>query len=72
MVIGIQLCDGAATIKDNYIHDLADTEPNPHFDGITVLGGQDGVLIEHNTIACPMAVARPTSSSRLSLAQSTM
>jgi len=53
LVIGIQLADGAATVRDNYIHDLADTGADPHFDGITVLGGQNGVLIEHNTIMLP-------------------
>ena len=54
MVIGIQLA-GDGIIKDNYIHDLADTSSNPddrHFDGITLFGG-GGNLIEHNTILLP-------------------
>ncbi len=55
MVIGIQLF-GRAEVKDNFIHDLADTSSNPddrHFDGITVFGGQNGSVIEHNTISMP-------------------
>jgi len=55
MVIGIQLF-GRAEVKDNYIHDLADTSSNPddrHFDGITLFGGQNGSVIEHNTISMP-------------------
>jgi hypothetical protein len=55
MVIGIQLA-GRAVVRDNYIHDLADTSSNPdarHFDGITVFGGQNGSVIEHNTISMP-------------------
>jgi hypothetical protein len=55
MVIGIQL-SGRAEVRDNYIHNLADTSSNPddrHFDGITLFGGQDGSVIEHNTISMP-------------------
>jgi hypothetical protein len=55
MVIGINMF-GPAEIRDNYIHDLADTSSNPddrHFDGIRVAGGQDGSVIEHNTISMP-------------------
>lgn len=54
MVIGIQLF-GAATVKDNYIHNLADTSTNiddRHFDGITLFAG-GGNVIEHNTIMMP-------------------
>lgn len=56
--IGIQLTDGASTVRGNYIHDLGPTyAPNnpegPHYDGITALGGQDHVVIEHNTISIP-------------------
>ena len=54
MVIGIQL-NGACTVKDNYIHDLADASSDPaarHFDGITLFRGGDN-LIEHNTILMP-------------------
>jgi hypothetical protein len=55
MVIGVQLF-GRAEVKDNFIHDLADTSSNPddrHFDGITLFGGQNGSVIEHNTISMP-------------------
>jgi Big-like domain-containing protein/parallel beta helix pectate lyase-like protein len=53
MVIGINMF-GAAEIKDNYIHDLADTSSNPddrHFDGIRAM--TSNAVIEHNTIALP-------------------
>ncbi|MFC7700491.1 right-handed parallel beta-helix repeat-containing protein [Bradyrhizobium sp. GCM10028915] len=51
--IGIQLTDGASTVRDNYIHDLFNAGSAPHFDGITLLGGQNHVVIEHNTISAP-------------------
>ena len=47
---GITLTGGASTVKGNYIHDLNEAGGDPHFDGISVQGGQDGVLIEDNTI----------------------
>jgi Bacterial Ig-like domain/Bacterial Ig domain/Right handed beta helix region len=47
---GIVLTNGASTVRDNYIHDLQDSGPDPHIDGISVQGGQNHVLIEHNTI----------------------
>jgi hypothetical protein len=47
---GIVLTDGASTVKGNYIHDLASGAVDPHYDGISVQGRQDGVLIEGNTI----------------------
>ena len=40
-------------MRDNYIHDLASNAADPHYDGITALGGQNHVLIEHNTISAP-------------------
>jgi hypothetical protein len=55
---GITLNDGASTIKGNYIHGL-DNIKGPdlgHYDCISVQGGQNGVLIEDNTL-----VARDTS-----------
>lgn len=55
-VIGIQLTDGAATVTGNYIHDLADSSSDiddRHFDGVTLLGGQHGVLIDNNAILLP-------------------
>lgn len=42
-------------IRDNYIHDL-NSNAEPHYDGISVQGGQHRVLIEHNTV-----IARDTS-----------
>jgi len=51
--IGIQLTDGASVVRDNYIHDLVNNIADPHYDGITALGRQDHVLIEHNTIFAP-------------------
>ncbi len=57
IALGIQLTDGVSTIQGNYIHGLGPsntTQPEgPHYDGITCLGGQDGVLIENNTISLP-------------------
>jgi hypothetical protein len=53
VTIGIQTTDGASTIRDNYIHDLASGASDPHYDGITVLGRQNNVLIERNTISMP-------------------
>jgi hypothetical protein len=50
--IGIQTT-GTCTIKDNYIHDLAGGQADPHFDGITLFAGQSGTLIEHNNIIVP-------------------
>ena len=47
---GIVLTNGAAVVKDNYIHDLFDNFGDPHIDGISVQGGQNHVLIEHNTV----------------------
>jgi len=51
--IGIQLTNGASTVRDNYVHDLFYGSSDPHYDGITALGGQDHVLIEHNTTSVP-------------------
>ncbi|KKA13076.1 hypothetical protein VP03_15460 [Sinorhizobium meliloti] len=53
---GITLTGGSSAVKGNYIHDLEDSASDPHYDGISVQGGQDGVLIEGNTI-----LARDTS-----------
>jgi hypothetical protein len=47
---GIVLQGGASVVRDNYIHDLFDNFGEPHIDGISVQGGQNNVLIEHNTI----------------------
>ena len=47
---------GTAVVKGNYIHDLENSGSDPHYDGISVQGGQDGVVIEGNTI-----LARDTS-----------
>src|SRR5262245_31366828 len=48
---GIRLQDGASVVRDNYIHDLNDNFGDPHLDGIAVQGGQNHVLIEHNTVS---------------------
>ena len=53
---GITLQGGASIVKGNYIHDLQSAGSDPHYDGMQVYGGQDGVLIEGNTI-----LARDTS-----------
>ena len=53
---GIVLQGGASTVKGNYIHNLEDGSSDPHYDGISVQGGQNGVLIEDNTV-----IARDTS-----------
>lgn len=53
---GITLQGGASTVRGNYIHDLESAGSDPHYDGIEVFGGQNGVLIEGNTI-----VSRDTS-----------
>ena len=53
---GITLTGGSSTVTGNYIHDLSDGGTDPHYDGISVQGNQDGVLIENNTI-----VSRDTS-----------
>jgi hypothetical protein len=47
---GIVLQGGASVVRDNFIHDLFDNFGEPHIDGISVQGGQNNVLIEHNTI----------------------
>ena len=47
---GITLTDGGSVVKGNYIHDLQDGGSGPHYDGISVQGGQNGVLIQGNTI----------------------
>ncbi|PTM97179.1 calcium-binding protein [Mycoplana dimorpha] len=46
---GITLSGGSSVVKGNYIHDL-EAAGSPHYDGISVQGGQNGVLIEGNTI----------------------
>ncbi|BCH20829.1 right-handed parallel beta-helix repeat-containing protein [Mesorhizobium sp. L-8-3] len=47
---GIVLTGGSSVVKGNYIHDLQDGSSDPHYDGISVQGGQNGVLIEDNTV----------------------
>lgn len=47
---GILLQPGGSVVKGNYIHDLAAAGADPHYDGIAVQGGQNGVLIEDNTV----------------------
>lgn len=54
---GITLQGGASVVKGNYIHNLENSGADPHYDGIQVYGGQNGVLIEDNTV-----LARDTSS----------
>jgi pectate lyase len=51
--IGIQLTDGASTLSSNYIHDLFYGNGDPHYDGVTLLGGQNHVVVDHNTISVP-------------------
>lgn len=40
---------GPSVIKDNFIHSLAATDEDPHFDGIQINGAND-VSIVHNTV----------------------
>jgi hypothetical protein len=47
---GISLTAGPSTVTNNYIHDLSDPGVDPHIDGIAIQGGQNGVLVEHNTV----------------------
>lgn len=54
---GITLQGGASVVKGNYIHNLENSGSDPHYDGIQAYGGQNGLLIEGNTI-----LARDTSS----------
>jgi hypothetical protein len=51
--IGIQLTNGASTVSSNYIHDLFYGAADPHYDGVTALGGQNHVVIQNNTISAP-------------------
>lgn len=55
--IGIQLTsnEGGSTIRDNYVHDLFYGITEPHYDALTMFGGQDGVVVEHNTFSVPRA-----------------
>jgi polygalacturonase len=39
---------------DNYVHGLS-SGGEPHYDGITLFGPSDNVLIEHNTVDTPSA-----------------
>jgi hypothetical protein len=47
---GIVLTDRSSIVRGNYIHDLEDGGNDPHYDGIALQGGQNGVVIEHNTV----------------------
>lgn len=47
---GIVLTSGGSTVRFNRIHDLLVDKAEPHYDGITAQGGQNGVLIEKNHI----------------------
>lgn len=53
---GIVLTAGSSVVKGNYIHDLEDGTSDSHYDGIAIQGGQNGVLIQGNTV-----IARDTS-----------
>lgn len=47
---GIVLGLGASTVTRNYVFGLRSNKAEPHFDGITAQGNQDGVLIQANTV----------------------
>lgn len=47
---GIVVQSGASTVSGNYIYDLRSNAAVPHYDGISCQGGQNGVLIQNNTI----------------------
>jgi hypothetical protein len=50
---GIVLQDGAHLVELNYLHDLDNSDPLGHPDGISVQGGQNGTVIQDNHIeAC--------------------
>ncbi len=44
--------ESGSTILDSYIHDLAGSG-SAHYDGIQIDGGQERIIIRHNTIAAP-------------------
>jgi glycosyl hydrolase family 16/Big-like domain-containing protein len=46
----IVLGSGSAVVKNNYIHDGGSNKADPHIGGISLKGGQNGVLIEGNTV----------------------
>lgn len=47
---GIMVGDGGGNIYDNYIHDLASANADPHFDGIQGGGDWTGLTINHNRV----------------------
>lgn len=47
---GIVLAAGASTVKGNFVHNLENSGSDPHYDGITAQGGQNGVVIEDNYV----------------------
>lgn len=47
---GITLTAGSSVVKGNYIHDGGSNLADPHIGGVSLKGGQNGVLIEGNTI----------------------
>ena len=50
-VTGLKLSDGSSTVSGNYIHDLNYKSPDMHSSALALQGGQDGVLIENNTLS---------------------
>ena len=47
---GIVLGPGTAQILENYVHDGGSNKEDPHIGGISLKGGQNGVLIQGNTV----------------------
>lgn len=47
---GIVLGAGASTVTGNFIYRLRNNSGDPHVDGISIQGGQDGVLVQGNTV----------------------
>jgi hypothetical protein len=47
---GIYLTNNNHEIRDNYIHDLDATAPDPHHDNIQIGGSGTGIIIDHNTL----------------------
>jgi len=47
---GITLTSGSSVVRGNYIHDGGSNLEDPHIGGVSLKGGQSGVVIDGNTI----------------------
>jgi len=48
---GLALGPGKSVVRGNYFHDGGSNKADPHIGGISLKGGQNGVLIEDNTVS---------------------